>query len=308
MKSRALLVFLMSVLLGCGQQSGRSSEPAATPRPVEIAVAIAAVRVLPERPSPQSTLEAQVRFSGGQPEQVAYQWLRNGKPLPGAIGATIRGEQLRKGDFISVQVRIGQPGRGEEAKSDPVVIGNTPPLVNWVEIKPRKPTSSDSLEAAVSGQDADQDQLTYAFRWSVNGQTAVGQIDSTLQKQCFRRGDRVQVSVTPFDGSEWGREGTSPSVVIGNSPPVIVSNPPERFESLDYRYQVKAEDADGDPVRFSLRGNVPPGMKIDETTGLVEWNLVVPKEATTWEYEVVVADPEGLKSVQKITLKYTPTA
>lgn len=308
MNSRALLVFLISVLLGCGQQSGRSNEPAATPRSVEIPVAIAAVRVLPERPSPQSTLEAQVRFSGGQPGQVAYQWLRDEKPLPGAIGATLRGEQLRKGDFISVQVRIGQFGRGEEAKSDPVVIGNTPPLVNWVEIKPKKPTSNDTLEAVVSGTDADQDQLTYAFRWSVNGQTAVGQIDPTLQKQCFRRGDRVQVSVTPFDGSEWGREGTSPSVVIGNSPPVIVSNPPERFESMNYRYQVKAEDADGDPVRFSLRGNVPPGMKIDEATGLVEWNLVVPKEATTWEYEVVVADPEGLKSVQKITLKYTPTA
>ena len=308
MINRVLLVLFTFALLGCGQQSGGPSEPAGTLRPVATAVAIAAVRILPEHPTPQSTLEAEVRFSGGQPEQVAYQWLRNGTRLPGAIGATLKGEQLHKGDFILVQVRIGQPGRDEEAKSDAVVIGNTPPLLNWVEIKPKKPTSSDTLEALVNGKDADQDQLTYAFRWSVNGQTAVGQIDPTLQKQCFRRGDRVQVSVTPFDGSEWGREGTSPSVVIGNSPPVIVSNPPERFESLDYRYQVKAEDADGDPVRFSLRGNVPPGMKIDEATGLVEWKLVVPKEATTWEYEVVVADSEGLKSFQPITLRYTPPA
>jgi hypothetical protein len=75
---------------------------------------------------------------------------------------------------------------------------------------------------------------------------------------------------------------------------------------MNYRYQVKAEDPDGDPVRFSLRGNVPPGMKIDEATGVVEGRLVAPKEGTTWEYEVVVADPDGLKSVQKITLKYTP--
>jgi chitodextrinase len=97
-------------------------------------------------------------------------------------------------------------------------------------------------------------------------------------------------------------------VVIGNSPPVIVSNPPERFESMKYRYQVKAEDADGDSVRFSLRGNVPPEMKIDPETGLVEWEMVILKEAATWEYEVVAQDPEGLKSVQKITLKYSPPA
>jgi hypothetical protein len=63
---------------------------------------------------------------------------------------------------------------------------------------------------------------------------------------------------------------------------------------------------DGDPMRFSLRGNAPPGMKINPETGLVEWEMVTPKEATTWEYEVVAQDPEGAKSVQKITLKYTP--
>ena len=308
MNSRALLVLFTSAFLGCGQQSGNPSEPAATTRPVETAVAIAAVRILPERPTPQSTLEAQVRFSGGQPEQVAYQWLRNGTPLPGAIVATLKGEQLRKGDFITVQVRIGQPGRGEEAKSDAVVIGNTPPVVDWVEINPRQPTSSDTLEAVVSGKDRDQDQLIYAYSWAVNGEKAIGQNVPSLDKRYFRRGDRVQLAATPFDGTDWGKEVTGAGVTIRNSPPTIVSTPPERFESLSYRYQVQAEDADGDPLRFSLRGNVPSGMKIDEATGVLEWQMAVPKEATTWEYDVVAQDPEGLKSVQKITLKYTPTA
>ena len=302
-----LLVFLVSVLFGCGQQSGGSSEPAGTPRPVETTVSIGAVRVLPEHPTPQSTLEAQVRFSGGQPKQVAYQWLQNGTPLPGAIGSTLKGEQLRKGDFITVQVRIGRPGNGEEAKSDAVVIGNTPPLVDWVEIKPRQPTSSDTLEAVVSGKDRDQDQLIYAYSWAVNGAKVIGQNGSSLDRRYFRREDRVQLSATPYDGTDWGKEVTGPSVTVRNSPPMIVSTPPERLESDPYRYEVKAEDADGDALSFSLRGSVPPGMKIDEATGVVEWKVVVPKEATTWEYEVVAQDPEGLKSVQKITLKYTPT-
>jgi len=303
MKRRTFLVLLISILFGCGQQSGGSGAPAGTPRPVETAVAIAAVRILPEHPTPQSTLEAQIRFSGGQPEQVAYQWLGNGKPLPGAIGPTLAGEQLRKGDFIAVQVRIRQ---GEPATSDAVVIGNTPPFVEWVAIAPNPATSSDTLEVVVHGKDRDQDQLMYAYRWSVNGATVAAQDRASLEPRYFRRGDRVQASATPYDGTDWGKEVTGPGVVIRNSPPTIVSTPPERLESDPYRYEVKAEDADGDPVRFSLRGNVPPGMKIDETTGVVEWKVVVPKEATTWEYEVVVEDPEGLKSVQKITLKYTP--
>jgi len=303
MYPRALLVLFTFALLGCGQQSGGSGAPKGTPPPVKTAISIVAVSILPERPTPQSTLEARVRFSGGQPEQVAYQWLRNGNPLPGAIGATLGGDQLRKGDFIAVEVRIGQ---GEPARSDAVVIGNTPPFVEWVSLTPNPATSSDTLEAVVYGKDRDQDQLTYAYRWSVNGETVAAQDRAALEPRYFHRGDRVQVFATPFDGTEWGKEVASPGLVIRNSPPTIVSNPSQRLESLTYRYEVKAEDADGDPVRFSLQGNVPPGMKIDATTGLVDWQVVIPKEPTTWEYEVIAEDPQGGRSVQKITLKYSP--
>lgn len=303
MYPRALLVLLISVLLGCGQQSGGSGAPQGTPPPAKTAISIVAVSILPERPTPQSTLETRVRFSGGQPEQVAYQWLRNGNPLPGAIGATLAREQLRKGDFIAVEVRIGQ---GEPARSDAVVIGNTPPFVEWVSLTPNPATSSDTLEAVVYGKDRDQDQLTYAYRWSVNGGPVAAQDRASLEPRHFHRGDRVQVFATPFDGTDWGNEVTGPGVVIRNSPPTIVSTAPDRLASDPYRYEVKAEDADGDPLRFSLRGNVPPGMKIDETTGVLEWKIVVPKEPTTWDYEVTVEDPQGGQSVQKITLKYSP--
>jgi hypothetical protein len=231
--------------------------------------------------------------------------LRNGSPIPGANGPTLGGEALRKGDFISVQVRTGQSGE-EGVKSDAVVMGNTAPVVEWVGITPNPATSSSTLEAVAQGRDRDQDQLTYAYRWLVNGETVVGQHEPSLDKGYFRRGDRVQAAVTPFDGTEWGKETVSQPVVIKNSPPMIVSLAPARLESMRYRYEVKAEDADGDSVKFSLEGNVPPGMKIDEATGVIEWQVSVPKEPTTWEYEVVAEDPEGLKSIQKITLRYKP--
>jgi len=214
-------------------------------------------------------------------------------------------EHLRKGDFISLGVTIGRAG-GEEVKSDAVVVGNTPPLLDWVEIKPGQPNSGDTLEAVVHGKDRDGDQLSYDHRWTVNGETVVGEHGASLEQRHFRRGDRVRLFVTPFDGTDSGREVGSPSVVIRDSAPKVISAPPEHLESTSYRYEVRAEDLDGDLLRFSLQGNVPPGMKIDEKTGVVDWQAVDPKEATTWEYEVVVQDPEGLKSVQKITLKYAP--
>ncbi len=305
MRRGALLVFLASVLFGCGEQPGGPQQPAATPSQTQATASIVAVRVLPEHPTPESTLEAHVRFSGGQPAQVTYQWLRNGSPIPGANGPTLGGESLRKGDFISLQVRAGQSG-AEGVKSDAVVVGNTAPTVEWVGLTPNPATSSSTLEAVVQGKDRDQDPLSYAYRWLVNGETVVGQNEPSLDKRHFRRGDRVQAAVTPFDGTEWGHQAISQSVVIKDSPPMIVSKAPERLESMSYRYEVKAEDVDGDAIKFSLRGRVPPGMKIDEATGVIEWQVSIPKEPTTWEYEVVAEDPEGLKSIQKITLNYKP--
>jgi hypothetical protein len=74
-------------------------------------------------------------------------------------------------------------------------------------------------------------------------------------------------------------------------------------EGTTYRYQVEAEDADGDILTFSLQGKPPKGMVIDSQTGVVEWQVVIPEKPATYVYEVVVEDPEGAKSIQTVTLK-----
>ena len=48
----------------------------------------------------------------------------------------------------------------------------------------------------------------------------------------------------------------------------------------------------------------PDGMVIDSDTGVVEWQVVIPKGEVTYVFQVVAEDPEGGKSVQQITLKY----
>jgi hypothetical protein len=188
-----------------------------------------------------------------------------------------------------------------------VMIGNTPPAVEWVALGPAPPTSTAELKAVASGKDLDGDAITYTYEWIVNGETVVGPEGPSLANRYFRRGDEVQVAATAFDGTDWGQPNTSIQVTIQNSPPMIVSKPPAQLEEgATYRYEIKAEDVDGDTLSYSLQGKPPEGMVIDPETGIVEWQVVIPEKPVTYEYEVVVMDPEGGKSVQKITLKNAP--
>jgi hypothetical protein len=245
----------------------------------------------------------------GDPEaRLGYQWLINNQPIPGAIQATLAKQHFSRGDFISVQVWVVQPGSYKNpVTSDVVMIGNTPPAVGWVAIGPAPPASTAELKAVARGKDLDNDELTYSYQWIVNGETVVGPEGPTLANRHFRRGDEVQVAATAFDGTDWGHPNTSIKVIIQNSPPIIVSKLPAQLEGgATYRYEIKAEDVDGDTLSYSLQGEPPEGMVIDSKTGVVEWQVVIPAKPVTYEYEVVVVDPEGGKSIQKIILKNAP--
>ena len=266
------------------------------------------IRIEPANPTSYSNLKATVEVRGDPEARLGYQWLTNNQPIPGAIQATLAKQHFNRGDFISVQVWVVQPGSDKNpVTSDVAMIGNTPPVVKWVGIGPAPATSTAELKAVASGKDLDNDAVTYTYQWIVNGETVVGPEGPSLANRYFRRGDKVQVAATAFDGTDWGQPNTSIPVIIRNSPPMIVSKLPAQLEGgATYRYETKAEDVDGDTLSYSLQGEPPEGMVIDSKTGVVEWQVVIPAKPVTYEYEVVVVDPEGGKSVQKITLKNAP--
>jgi hypothetical protein len=303
---RKLIIVMVAVgVFGCSQQAEHGDEGASS-RPVgDVAARIRSVWIEPANPTSNTNLTAEVLVRGESGTRINYQWLRNDVPIPGAIRQMLPRDQFSRGDFISVQVRV-TPGGGDRdlATSDPVVIGNTPPVVSWVGIGPAPPSSSTSLVAVAKGSDLDNDEVSFSYQWTVNGEPVVGQEGPSLASNYFKRGDEVAAAAVPFDGTDWGPPGSSIKVTISNSPPIIKSTPPaELREGTTYRYQVEAEDADGDPLIFSLQGKPPEGMVIDAKTGVVEWPVVIPQEPVTYVYEVVVADPEGAKSIQKVTLK-----
>jgi hypothetical protein len=301
-------VIIFSLLMGvfaCSQQAEYGDERSTSQSVGDGATRIRSVWIEPANPASNTSLTAEVLVRGETGSRLNYQWLRNNVPIPGAIRQILPSEHFSKGDFVLVEVRVAQAG-GDRAQmtSDAVLIGNTPPVVDWVSIGPAPPSSTSSLEAVAKGSDLDSDELSFSYQWTVNGEPVVGQEGSSLASNYFKRGDQVGVTAVPFDGTDWGRPGSSIKVTIANSPPIIKSTPPtELREGTTYRYQVEAEDADGDPLSFSLQGEPPKGMVIDAKTGVVQWQVVIPEEKVTYVYKVVVEDPEGAKSVQTVTLK-----
>ena len=305
---RAIILLLTVGFFSCSQPADDRQESAESGYGAEETARIRLIRIEPANPTSYSNLKATVEVRGDPEARLGYQWLTNNQPIPGAIQATLAKQHFNRGDFISVQVWVVQPGSNKNpVTSDVVMIGNTPPVVKWVGIGPAPPTSTAELKAVASGKDLDNDAVTYTYQWLVNGETVVGPEGPSLANRYFRRGDKVQVAATAFDGTDWGHPNTSIPVIIQNSPPMIVSKLPAQLEGgATYRYETKAEDVDGDTLSYSLQGKPPEGMVIDSKTGVVEWQVVIPAKPVTYEYEVVVVDPEGGKSVQKITLKNAP--
>jgi len=159
------------------------------------------------------------------------------------------------------------------------------------------------ITAIPEGVDADGDQMSFQYQWVINGEVSPTESSAVLKGDRYKRGDKVSVKVTPFNGEGPGEVYNPLPIIIPNAPPKFTSSPPMEFKSLTYTYYVRAEDADGDPIRFSLT-SAPAGMTIDPETGSIDWKI---GRGDTGDHniEVVAEDGFGGKAFQKYTLSIT---
>jgi hypothetical protein len=133
---------------------------------------------------------------------------------------------------------------------------NHPPVVKLVSILPTPLTLSGPLTVRVEAQDPDLQNVTFRYRWLVNGQLSAGQTQESLQPDLLKRGDQVAVEVTPFDGTIEGTPFRSIPVAVVNTAPIISD------VTIDFDHQAQGRrllakanvvDPDNDPVSLTYR-------------------------------------------------------
>jgi hypothetical protein len=231
---------------------------------------------------------------------VVYAWFVNGQVVEGADGPVLSKAMFRRSDSVSVDVALN----AERAHVE-TIIQNSPPRALGVSLAQPFDTVQQRLDltATPTGVDADGDEIRWDHQWIRNDEVLGTETTEVLRGDRYQRGDRISVTVTPFDGESRGEPYTSGAVEIPNAKPVFVSRPPAVTGGAEYVYRAQAVDPDGDPVQYRLVTG-PSGMTVD-TTGAIRWSLVGVKPGRQ-RVEVAADDGLGGSASQPFELDISP--
>lgn len=246
-----------------------------------------------------------VQIYAEDPEREAvsfhYQWFVDGARLDGQTGPTLSSALLRRGQKVSVEI-VPADGRQQGApyRVGPVIVGNTPPAVARIAVDPPTAQPGVRLNAEVEANDPDRDRVDLSYRWFRNNVVVKEGGESFLDTSGFAVRDKVAVEVVPADAMAKGHAVRSSELILGNTPPMIASRPPLPATPERFEYHVRATDADGDRVTYSLETH-PAGMVIDEASGLIVWSIPVGQQGT-FHVKVVAQDGQGGAAYQEFDL------
>jgi len=260
------------------------------------------VRFEPAQPGRGESVRAIVEATDPDGDHVVlgYAWSLDGEGVTGDDSRLEIGRHVRRGAELEVRVTASDG----HAESAPFVwatsIGNRPPRVSSLTIQPAgRITAAGPITAIASGSDPDDDPIHFEYTWTVNGAVAESR-DSEFPDTELKRGDLVQVSVVAADEQSESEPLVSPEIEVANAAPVIRSQP-DLGEAADvFAYQIVAEDADGDSLRYGA-GRVPEGMTVVAESGRVLWT---PREDQIGVHavELWAADPQGARVTQRFEL------
>lgn len=291
---KALLPVIMLLVASCsgdrpsgdtggGAPASTAPQPAAVTEQAGDGGGDRYLRIVPDVATRTTALE--LRSTGFDLEDARVVWLLNGSPasIISLYRFDTRELGARKGDSIQATAEVD----GAMYQSNTVVIKNSPPELTSARIVFKGFKQGDAVGLEVEAMDADGDPVTLGYQWTLNGKPAgTGEfLDAGL-----KRGDSFGVTVTPFDGEEYGERHIIERTV-GNVPPAVTPHSEHSFDGKLYTYAVKAADPDGDKLSYSLDSG-PQGMSIDPGTGLVKWE--VPADFTgAVDFRVSVSDGNG---------------
>ena len=169
--------------------------------------------------------------------------------------------------------------------------GNHPPVIRRVSLQPTPLVLHGPLSVSVEAQDLDRDEVTFRYRWFVNGQLVAERSSETLEPTILKRGDQVVVEVVPSDGKSEGAPFKSQSLAVGNSAPVVSHVTIElNEEAFSRRVLAKADVMDPDGDSFSVNYRWSKNDKVVLEGESHELDISDLKTNDTIQVEVVAKD------------------
>lgn len=192
-------------------------------------------------------------------DSISYRvsWLQNHRLLKKLRSRRVPGRLVRKGQRWTVVVRPYDGETTGQVTHASIAIGNTPPGAARVHLVPIRPTVTDVIKVVFDkpARDVDGDQLSYRYRWTVDGRkvnllSSAGSFPAGLA----RKGERVQVQVISLDGEESGADCRA-AVTVVDTPPgqariKLLPDKPGTTDRLLVRLLAAAGDVDGDALSY----------------------------------------------------------
>jgi hypothetical protein len=155
--------------------------------------------------------------------------------------------------------------------------------------------SADNVDRVRLIVEGSQRDIKYRYEWFRNDIPFGADEDSVTG---FKKGDRIDVKVTPFDDERTGQPRLL-SFTIARVPPKIVENKTMSFEGDVLSYQVKAIDPDGGTLTYAL-ADAPKGMTIDSRTGMIRWPVKA-EDRRKCSVNVTIKSSSGAETVYPLS-------
>ena len=191
--------------------------------PQNQAPSVSNVIISPSLPTSTDSLSLSYSYSdsdGDLESGTTIQWSRDSSIITQLDDSlSVSSSFLSKGETWTVTVTPSDgTDSGSPVSSTPIIVQNTPPVVNSLSISPTDPTELDDLTISYSFSDSDLDSESGTIiQWYLDG-SRVSTYDgvSTIPNVSTRTGDIWEVRITPSDGEDSGNVVTA-SIQIGSS-------------------------------------------------------------------------------------------
>ena len=138
---------------------------------------------------------------------MVFQWWINGEELPEQTGNNLCDVELKRDDVVEVLL-TGTENRAE------ITIGNSPPRIVKASVDIDAALRQEDIRIDTETADDDGDAVELRYEWLVNDEEDLFSTDETLAADRYRKGDRIQIRITPFDGFDEGSKFISQVLTI----------------------------------------------------------------------------------------------